>query len=313
MPKPIVIDKEFSALIPAATDAELAGLEASLKREGCRDALVVWREKSILLDGHNRYRICTEGKIAYSVTLMSFPDRDAAMRWSIENQFGRRNLSLGARAMLAARLSKLGEGKPPGNCPNSDSMKKNAEKMAVSRTAVAEAKTVIADGTPALQQAVTDGKVPVSAAAKIVDLPVAEQDAAAAGGKSGVAAAAKKIMSKAEYEGTAPAKDQAGHDLPGGKPKIVEAFNRRAEIVAHRTAISKIRLAVQKAHEAKDPIYAELLESDFTMGLERASRALRYAMPHSVCPYCAGDGCKACKNKGWVGEAIYEAAPKEMK
>ena len=30
-------------------------------------------------------------------------------------------------------------------------------------------------------------------------------------------------------------------------------------------------------------------------------------------PYCAGDGCKACLRRGWVGKFVYDNAPDEMK
>ena len=40
----ILIDPEFAALIPPLSAEELAGLEASIKREGCRDALIGWRQ-----------------------------------------------------------------------------------------------------------------------------------------------------------------------------------------------------------------------------------------------------------------------------
>ncbi len=50
------IDSEFQSLIPPLTPEELAGLEDSLKSEGCRDALVVWNDT--IVDGHNRYEIC---------------------------------------------------------------------------------------------------------------------------------------------------------------------------------------------------------------------------------------------------------------
>ena len=52
----IQIDKEFEALIPRLTDEEFSQLEKNVIEDGCRDALVLWED--ILVDGHNRYRIC---------------------------------------------------------------------------------------------------------------------------------------------------------------------------------------------------------------------------------------------------------------
>jgi N6-adenosine-specific RNA methylase IME4 len=94
-PEAIRIDAELQRLIPPLAPEELAGLESDLLREGCRDALVVWLNNGdlILLDGHNRYEICTRHKIAYRTVEKEFRDREAAMLWVIDNQAHRRNLA----------------------------------------------------------------------------------------------------------------------------------------------------------------------------------------------------------------------------
>ena len=86
-------DAEFSALIPPLTDDERRQLEANILADGCRDPLVVWQEESILLDGHNRYRICRKHRIAFDVRRVRLPDKTAAKLWVIRNQLGRRNLT----------------------------------------------------------------------------------------------------------------------------------------------------------------------------------------------------------------------------
>jgi len=101
------IDAEFAALIPPLTDDERKQLEANLLADGCRDPLVVWQEQDILLDGHNRLRICREHGIRFDVRRIGMPDRDAAKVWLIRNQFGRRNLSPFQRAELALALEPL--------------------------------------------------------------------------------------------------------------------------------------------------------------------------------------------------------------
>ena len=85
------IDKEFAELIPPLTEEEYKGLEVSLIAEGCRDALVVWN--GILVDGHNRYKICTEHSLTFRTTQKEFEDRDAAKLWIMKNQLSRRNLN----------------------------------------------------------------------------------------------------------------------------------------------------------------------------------------------------------------------------
>ena len=97
----IKIDPEFHSLIPPLTVEERNQLETNLKRDGCREPLVVWQEKHILLDGHNRHEICTVHEIPYAVTAYRFASRNDAKWWVITNQFGRRNLTPYQRAELA--------------------------------------------------------------------------------------------------------------------------------------------------------------------------------------------------------------------
>src|SRR5690348_4547544 len=88
----IQIDSKFAALIPPLKPEELAGLESSLKAEGCRDALVVWAEHNVLLDGHNRLAICRRENIPFRTVELDFVTREEAAVWICENQRHRRNL-----------------------------------------------------------------------------------------------------------------------------------------------------------------------------------------------------------------------------
>lgn len=98
----MIIDSEFKNLIPPLSPEERQGLESSLLKEGCRDALVLWGD--ILIDGHNRYEICTKHNIPYKTVQREFESREAVIEWIILNQFGRRNLPAHERARLALRL-----------------------------------------------------------------------------------------------------------------------------------------------------------------------------------------------------------------
>jgi protein gp37 len=89
----LTIHPELQALIPPLTTEEQRNLEAQLVADGCRDALVVWEEKEILLDGHNRYRICQQHNLAFQTTTISLPTLDAAKAWMIRQQLARRNLT----------------------------------------------------------------------------------------------------------------------------------------------------------------------------------------------------------------------------
>jgi hypothetical protein len=88
----IVIDAELAALLTPHTPEELAVLARSLQEEGCRDALAVWQGTGVLLDGHARHRLCTEHGVPFEVVEIDLADHEAAVRWVLELQLGRRNL-----------------------------------------------------------------------------------------------------------------------------------------------------------------------------------------------------------------------------
>lgn len=99
------IDVEFQSLIPPLTYEEKKMLEESILSEGCRDAIVVWNDT--IIDGHNRYEICTKHGIPFETVNREFEERNDVIEWIIKNQFGRRNLPMHERARLALRLKSV--------------------------------------------------------------------------------------------------------------------------------------------------------------------------------------------------------------
>ncbi|MEP6736729.1 MAG: ParB/Srx family N-terminal domain-containing protein [Chryseolinea sp.] len=94
--QPITILKELREHIIPLGDMELSQLERSLIAEGCREPLMVW-EKSpgqlVLVDGHNRYKLCQKNNIPYKTKKIKFNNVEEAKVWMIDNQIGRRNLT----------------------------------------------------------------------------------------------------------------------------------------------------------------------------------------------------------------------------
>jgi len=105
-------------------------------------------------------------------------------------------------------------------------------------------------------------------------------------------------------------KDQLGQTLTGD---VANAFGRRQEIQDLMTTVSKIKTAVMDACEAKDPLFAEIVASQFQADAGNLYRQLRAALPYAACPYCRQTGCKACFGRGYVGEFQYSAAPADLK
>ena len=99
------IKQEFKNLIPPLNEAEYSELESSILAEGCREPLIVWN--NVLVDGHNRYEICTKHNIPFETKSINFSDDDEAMVWIITNQLGRRNITDFSRAELALKRKEI--------------------------------------------------------------------------------------------------------------------------------------------------------------------------------------------------------------
>lgn len=176
------IDNEFKSLIPALTEDERQGLEASLKAEGCRDALVLWGD--ILIDGHNRYEICTQYGIPYKTVQKDFDSREDVIQWIILNQFGRRNLPMYERARLALRLKPVISAKAKekqieaGGAVHQKSDKavittnKELAKVAgVSHDTIAKVEKIEAQATDEVKEQLRTGEISINQAYKDIKKP----------------------------------------------------------------------------------------------------------------------------------------------
>jgi phage N-6-adenine-methyltransferase len=102
----IIVDAEFAALIPPLSAEERQQLEENIAEHGgARDPLVVWASKGTLtlLDGHNRYEICTRLGLPFDIHELRFKSRDEAEDWIDRNQLGRRNLDSRQMSLLRGR------------------------------------------------------------------------------------------------------------------------------------------------------------------------------------------------------------------
>ena len=95
------IDKGFKELIRPLYKNEYLQLEANLIADGCREPIAVWN--GVIVDGHNRYKICTEHCIPFAVEEMTFSCREEAIAWICANQLGRRNLTEESRKFLIGK------------------------------------------------------------------------------------------------------------------------------------------------------------------------------------------------------------------
>jgi uncharacterized ParB-like nuclease family protein len=103
--------------------------------------------------------------------------------------------------------------------------------------------------------------------------------------------------------------DMIGNPVPGN---IAELWMRRTELTEVVKLFQKGRLAVAKAQDAGDPLWGNFNFSSVMMHLDSALANVKGAVPHCVCVYCQGIGCKICKS-GLLPLAQYERLPRELK
>lgn len=106
----ITVDKELKDLLPKLSHDEYDRLEKDIITNGCKMPLAYWENnsKKIILDGHNRFAICTQNHIAFeSISIPEVKSRQDAKIWILSNQIARRNLDRLTRIKLALQLKDL--------------------------------------------------------------------------------------------------------------------------------------------------------------------------------------------------------------
>jgi ParB-like chromosome segregation protein Spo0J len=175
----------LAAAFPPLEGEEFDQLVESIRKHGQRESIVLY--EGMILDGRNRARACkAAGIVPDGVEFEGTYEQ--ARDFVIDANINRRHLDVSQRAMVAGRLANMRQGErtdlqPPANlpkvtepqAPTSISQAPAAERLNVSERSVRDAHKVIDKGAPELARAVDRGEVSVSRAAKIADLPKAEQ------------------------------------------------------------------------------------------------------------------------------------------
>ena len=92
------INPEFKNLIRPLRRKELLQLEENLLADGCREPIITW--KGFIVDGHNRYELCSKHGIPFQVLEKEFSSKEEVIAWICANQLGRRNISEETRKYL---------------------------------------------------------------------------------------------------------------------------------------------------------------------------------------------------------------------
>ncbi|WP_109097888.1 hypothetical protein [Aquimarina sp. AU58] len=87
--------KELEEFIVPLSKEEFKQLKENILLEGCKEAVSVWEREDdlVLIDGHNRHKICQQNGIDYKISKFSFSSIEEVKAWMINHQLGRRNLN----------------------------------------------------------------------------------------------------------------------------------------------------------------------------------------------------------------------------
>lgn len=106
--KNIIILEELRSLIPPLLEDEFKQLESNILEHGCQSPLQLWQANKkklnlsytqedelayILIDGHNRFKVCTTHNLPFEIYQLSFDSLKDAKDYMINLQLGRRNLN----------------------------------------------------------------------------------------------------------------------------------------------------------------------------------------------------------------------------
>jgi hypothetical protein len=193
----------------------------------------VWANNGTLtlLDGHNRYEICTRLGLPFDTEEMRFSDRSHAEEWIIRNQFGRRNLSAYVRTQLALRLEETIAARAKSNQRKSGGAvpKKSAEPVET-RQEIAKVASVSHDTVAKVKKidaAEKAGKVDAATVAKLrtgevsinrVVRDLKDQEAAAKRQEQKAAAVAKRQSVDGLYLGDF---RKIGHKIPDASVDLI--------------------------------------------------------------------------------------------
>lgn len=100
--KPSVLP-EMDHLLPPLSEEQLSVLEKDILQNGCYAPIIV-NEDLVIVDGHNRQRLCEKNGIPYQMAVFSFEDLLEAKQWALDTQKGRRNLDKWELGKIALKL-----------------------------------------------------------------------------------------------------------------------------------------------------------------------------------------------------------------
>lgn len=107
--KELKIDPELRDLLPPLADDEYKQLEKNIVDNGFDRNFPIMEWHGFIVAGHNRYSICRKHNIDYTIGTLAYETKEEVMRWMLDIQLGRRNLTPIQRISVAEKHRALFE------------------------------------------------------------------------------------------------------------------------------------------------------------------------------------------------------------
>ena len=158
----IIVDAEIQDVFRDLDPSELEHLEESIKTEGVRVPLTVWKETCKLVDGYQRYALAQKHQKEFQVQEISFASKAEAIFFRLKNGLGRRNLHILDKVAAALQfepfyheLGKKNQGTRTDLCPTAgqnlekiDTLAELAKIVKCSRSTFADWAKVVKEAKP---------------------------------------------------------------------------------------------------------------------------------------------------------------------
>ena len=191
---------EMAELLPPLTGEQLSALEADILKNGCYSPVIV-NEDMVVIDGHNRQRLCEQHGLPYQMAVFSFESMLEAKQWALDTQKGRRNLDKWELGKIALRLkpdiearakenmgtrtdllTTLSEGQPPA--PPVNTRKELADTVGIGEVTMGKVMQIDEHAPAAIREALDSGDLSINQGYNITrqvrELPEEQRDEAAA-------------------------------------------------------------------------------------------------------------------------------------
>jgi hypothetical protein len=266
---------EFCFLADRHSPAEMAELEASMRRQGFLGQYKIVLYEGKVLDGWGRYQAALN--VGEPPLFRVFQGtREAALDFAYYSLFARRHTPKGQLAMIAAKFEKAKVDR--GELPRTH--EEIAKQAGTSQSFVAQAMSV-QQRDPVIGERVAKGDMSLSRAYKELTRAVPQEPVKTDDKLADVWVTKEKwLLVIARFE------ELAARDID---PLFARRGSER--ILAGVTTKTK---------------QGELIKLGRNMLIEQIT-LIRMNLPAKACSHCLGDGCDVCGFKGWLSVAEFKA------